>query len=201
MVYVKCEADGTYKSSVDKFYDQADLANWAQITEAQAGDLILVLSGPANKTRAQLSALRMELGNLMGLRKPDEFAPLWLLISHFRMGRRVRALPRNAPPIHIHLNQKICTYRNRSCKVRANAYDMFLNETKLVEVQFVFTIKKTQALMFKLPWFTPEKAQEQFGFLMTLSNTAHHTRRFRLWLDRFSSHFRRARTIVTSSHS
>ena len=68
MVYVKCEANGQYKSSVDKFYDQADLTNWAEATGAKEGDLILVLSGPANKTRAQLSALRMELGNRMGLR-------------------------------------------------------------------------------------------------------------------------------------
>ena len=79
MVYVKCEANGQYKSSVDKFYDQADLAKWAEATEAKEVDLILVLSGPANKTRAQLSALRMELGNRLGLRKPDEFAPLWVV--------------------------------------------------------------------------------------------------------------------------
>src|SRR5690606_42120095 len=77
MVYVKCEANGQYTSSADKFYDQSHLAQWAEITEANEGDLILVLSGPANKTRAQLSALRMELGNRMGLRKPNEFAPLW----------------------------------------------------------------------------------------------------------------------------
>ena len=74
MVYCRCNDDGSYKSSVDKFYDQDDLANWAKATEAKSGDLILVLSGETNKTRTQLSALRMELAERLGLRKSDEFA-------------------------------------------------------------------------------------------------------------------------------
>jgi aspartyl-tRNA synthetase len=77
--YVKCEADGTYKSSVDKFYDQDDLAKWAEITGAKAGDMIFILSGKADKTRTQLSALRMELATRLGLRNPEEFAPLWVV--------------------------------------------------------------------------------------------------------------------------
>lgn len=79
MVYCKCETDGSFKSSVDKFYNQEDLKQWAAVTGAETGDIIFVLSGPANKTRAQLSALRMELGNRLGLRKSDEFAPLWVI--------------------------------------------------------------------------------------------------------------------------
>jgi len=79
MVYVKCNEDGTFKSSVDKFYDQEDLANWAKTTGANAGDLICVLSGQINKVRAQLSALRMELAERLGLRNPEEFAPLWVV--------------------------------------------------------------------------------------------------------------------------
>jgi aspartyl-tRNA synthetase len=79
MVYVKCNEDGTYKSSVDKFYDQDDLSNWAKVTGAKAGDMIFVLSGPADKTRTQLSALRMELATRLGLRNPAEFAPLWVV--------------------------------------------------------------------------------------------------------------------------
>ena len=75
MVYVKCNEDGSFKSSVDKFYDQEDLANWAQETGAEAGDLICVLSGETNKTRTQLSALRMEMAERLGLRKADEFCP------------------------------------------------------------------------------------------------------------------------------
>ena len=79
MVYVKCNEDGTFKSSVDKFYDQSDLNNWADRTGASAGDLICILSGDSNKVRTQLSALRMELGERLGLRKPNEFAPLWVV--------------------------------------------------------------------------------------------------------------------------
>ncbi|MGE5944812.1 MAG: aspartate--tRNA ligase, partial [Flavobacteriales bacterium] len=79
MVYVRCNEDGSFKSSVDKFYDETDLAKWAEVTGAKAGDLICVLSGETNKTRTQLSALRMELAERLGLRRPNEFAPLWVL--------------------------------------------------------------------------------------------------------------------------
>ena len=79
MVYCRCNDDGTYKSSVDKFYNQEDLAQWAEMTGAKPGDLICVLSGDTNKVRAQMSALRMELAERLGLRKPDEFAPLWVI--------------------------------------------------------------------------------------------------------------------------
>ena len=167
MVYVKCEADGTYKSSVDKFYDQADLANWAKATEANSGDLILVLSGPANKTRAQLSALRMELANRMGLRKPDEFAPLWVvdfpLLEWDEESERFHAMhhPFTSPkPEDMHLLE------TDPGKVRANAYDMVLNGNEIGGGSIRIHDKETQALMFKYLGFTPEQAQEQFGFLM-----------------------------------
>jgi aspartyl-tRNA synthetase len=83
MVYVKCNEDGTYKSSVDKFYDQDDLSAWAKTTGAKAGDDFFILSGPADKTRTQLSALRMELATRLGLRIPTEFAPLWVVDFHY----------------------------------------------------------------------------------------------------------------------
>ncbi|HLW41781.1 MAG TPA: aspartate--tRNA ligase, partial [Flavobacterium sp.] len=123
MVYVKCEANGQYKSSVDKFYDQEDLAKWAAATNAKEGDLILILSGSANKTRAQLSALRMELGNRMGLRKPNEFAPLWVvdfpLLEWDEETERFHAMhhPFTSPkPEDMHLLD------TAPGKVRANAY-------------------------------------------------------------------------------
>jgi aspartyl-tRNA synthetase len=81
MVYVKCNEDGTYKSSVDKFYDQDDLSAWAKTTGAKAGDFFSIW--PADKTRTQLSALRMELATRLGLRIPTEFAPLWVVDSHY----------------------------------------------------------------------------------------------------------------------
>lgn len=167
MVYVKCEANGQYKSSVDKFYDQADLAKWAEATEAKEGDLILVLSGPANKTRAQLSALRMELGNRLGLRKPDEFAPLWVvdfpLLEWDEESERFHAMhhPFTSPkPEDMHLLD------TDPGKVRANAYDLVLNGNEIGGGSIRIHDKEMQALMFKHLGFTPEQAQEQFGFLM-----------------------------------
>ena len=167
MVYVKCEANGQYKSSVDKFYDKADLAQWAEITEAKEGDLILVLSGPANKTRAQLSALRMELGNRMGLRKPNEFAPLWVvdfpLLEWDEESERFHAMhhPFTSPkPEDMHLLD------TDPGKVRANAYDLVLNGNEIGGGSIRIHDKEMQALMFKHLGFTPEQAQEQFGFLM-----------------------------------
>ena len=95
MVYVRCNDDGSYKSSVDKFYDQQDLAQWAEKTDAKAGDLICVLSGDASKTRAQLSALRMHLAQVLGLRKADEFAPLW--VTDFPLLSGTRKHPDTTP--------------------------------------------------------------------------------------------------------
>lgn len=167
MVYVKCEANGQFKSSVDKFYDQTDLAKWAEATGAQEGDLILVLSGPANKTRAQLSALRMELGNRMGLRKPDEFAPLWVvdfpLLEWDEETTRYHAMhhPFTSPKAEdMHLLD------TDPGKVRANAYDLVLNGNEIGGGSIRIHDKEMQALMFKHLGFTPEQAQEQFGFLM-----------------------------------
>ncbi len=167
MVYVKCEANGQYKSSVDKFYDQEDLVKWAEATNAKEGDLILILSGSANKTRAQLSALRMELGNRMGLRKPNEFAPLWVvdfpLLEWDEETERFHAMhhPFTSPkPEDMHLLD------TDPGKVRANAYDLVLNGNEIGGGSIRIHDKETQALMFKYLGFTPEQAQEQFGFLM-----------------------------------
>ncbi len=167
MVYVKCEANNQYKSSVDKFYDQEDLAKWAEATGAKEGDLILVLSGPANKTRAQLSALRMELGNRMGLRKPNEFAPLWVvdfpLLEWDEETERFHAMhhPFTSPkPEDMHLLD------TDPGKVRANAYDLVLNGNEIGGGSIRIHDKDMQALMFKHLGFTQEQAQEQFGFLM-----------------------------------
>ncbi len=167
MVYVKCEADGSYKSSVDKFYDQTDLAKWADATRAKAGDLILVLSGPAYKTRTQLSALRMELGNRLGLRKPDEFAPLWVvdfpLLEWEEETERYHAMhhPFTSPK-----KEDMHLLDTDPGKVRANAYDLVLNGNEIGGGSIRIHDKETQALMFKHLGFTPEQAQEQFGFLM-----------------------------------
>ncbi len=167
MVYVKCNEDGTYKSSVDKFYDQEDLAQWAQITGAKAGDMIFVLSGPANKTRTQLSALRMELATRLGLRNPEEFAPLWVvdfpLLEFDEESGRYHAMhhPFTSPkPEDMHLLE------TAPGSVRANAYDMVLNGNEIGGGSIRIHDKATQQLMFNYLGFTPEEAKNQFGFLM-----------------------------------
>ena len=167
MVYVKCEADGTFKSSVDKFYDQEDLKKWAAITNAKAGDMIFVLSGNANKTRTQLSALRMELATRLGLRKPDEFAPLWVvdfpLLEFDEESGRYHAMhhPFTSPkPEDINL------LATEPGKVRANAYDMVLNGNEIGGGSIRIHDKDLQAKMFELLGFTKEEAENQFGFLM-----------------------------------
>ncbi|MFV8365755.1 aspartate--tRNA ligase [Flavobacterium sp. XS1P27] len=167
MVYVKCNEDGTYKSSVDKFYDQDDLTQWAKITGAKAGDMIFVLSGPADKTRGQLSALRMELATRLGLRNPAEFAPLWVvdfpLFEFDEESGRYHAMhhPFTSPkPEDMHLLE------TNPGKVRANAYDMVLNGNEIGGGSIRIHDKATQQLMFKYLGFTEEEAKAQFGFLM-----------------------------------
>jgi aspartyl-tRNA synthetase len=167
MVYCKYEADGSFKSSVDKFYDQDDLANWAKATNANPGDLILVLSGPAHKTRTQLSALRMEVATRLGLRKSDEFAPLWVvdfpLLEWDEESERFHAMhhPFTSPkPEDMHLLD------TDPGKVRANAYDMVLNGNEIGGGSIRIHDKETQKLMFQHLGFSDEEAKAQFGFLM-----------------------------------
>ncbi len=167
MIYVKCNEDGTFKSSVDKFYDQEDLKNWAKVTGAKAGDMIFVLSGPADKTRTQLSALRMELATRLGLRNPAEFAPLWVvdfpLLEFEEETGRYHAMhhPFTSPkPEDMHLLE------TDPKAVRANAYDMVLNGNEIGGGSIRIHDKTTQQLMFKYLGFTPEQAEDQFGFLM-----------------------------------
>ncbi|MCC9072208.1 aspartate--tRNA ligase [Flavobacterium sp. F-65] len=167
MVYAKCNDDGTFKSSVDKFYDQEDLTNWAKATGAKPGDMIFVLSGPANKTRGQLSALRMELATRLGLRKPEEFAPLWVvdfpLLELDEETGRYHAMhhPFTSPK-----PEDMQLLETEPGKVRANAYDMVLNGNEIGGGSIRIHDKATQQLMFKYLGFTEEEAKAQFGFLM-----------------------------------
>jgi aspartyl-tRNA synthetase len=167
MVYCRCNEDGSYKSSVDKFYDEGDLAKWAEITGAKAGDLICVLSGEKNKVRSQLSALRMELATRLGLRKPNEFAPLWVtdfpLLEWDEDTQRYHAMhhPFTSPkPGQLEL------LSTSPGEVKANAYDLVLNGNEIGGGSIRIHDKKTQALMFDYLGFTPEQAKTQFGFLM-----------------------------------
>jgi len=167
MVYCRCNDDETFKSSVDKFYNQEDLAKWAEITGAKAGDLICILSGDTSKVRVQLSALRMELAERLGLRKPNEFAPLWVtdfpLLEWDEDTKRYHAMhhPFTSPkPGQIHLLD------TNPGDVKANAYDLVLNGNEIGGGSIRIHDKATQALMFDHLGFTKEDAKAQFGFLM-----------------------------------
>lgn len=167
MVYAKYEADGSIKSSVDKFYDQEDLKKWADMTGAKPGDLILVLSGEAHKTRTRLSALRMELATRLGLRDPEVFAPLWVmdfpLLEWDEESSRFHAMhhPFTSPK-----PEDIALLETNPGAVRANAYDLVLNGNEIGGGSIRIHDKATQQLMFKYLGFTEEQAKAQFGFLM-----------------------------------
>jgi aspartyl-tRNA synthetase len=167
LVWAKYNEDGSFKSSVDKFYSQEDLQSWAERTGAKGGDLILVMAGDAHKTRSQLSALRMHLANELGLRKSDEFAPLWVvdfpLLEWDEETERYHAMhhPFTSPK-----PEDIQLLDTEPGKVRANAYDLVLNGNEIGGGSIRIHDKNTQAMMFEHLGFTPEEAKAQFGFLM-----------------------------------
>ena len=167
MVYVKYNDDGSFKSSVDKFYTADDLKKWAEITNAKPGDLIAVLSGKASDTRSQLSALRMEMGKRLNLRKPDEFAPLCVvdfpLLEWDEDSKRYHAMhhPFTSPKLDD------VEYLNTTPeKARANAYDLVLNGNEIGGGSIRIHDKILQSQMFDILGFTEEEARKQFGFLM-----------------------------------
>jgi len=167
MVYVKCNEDSSYKSSVDKFYDQDDLAQWAEVTGAKPGDLICVLSGNTNETRAQLSALRMELAERLGLRKPDEFAPLWVVdFPLLELDEETGTYHAMHHPFTSPKPGQLELLDTDPGAVKANAYDLVLNGNEIGGGSIRIHDKQVQATMFKHLGFTPEEAKAQFGFLM-----------------------------------
>jgi len=167
MIYVKCNEDGTFKSSVDKFYDQEDLKKWADKTGAKAGDLICVLSGVTTKVRAQLSALRMEMAERLGLRDPKVFAPLWVIdfplleldeeTGHYHAMHHPFTSPK---PGQLELLD------SKPGEVKANAYDLVLNGNEIGGGSIRIHDKQIQATMLRHLGFSDEEAKAQFGFLM-----------------------------------
>src|SRR5690606_1681524 len=149
MVYCRCNEDGTYKSSVDKFYTQDDLAKWPTITGAKTGDLICVLSGEQNKVRPQLSALRMELAIRLGLRKANAFAPLWVvdfpLLEWDEDAQRYHAMQH---PFTSPKKGQLELLNTNPGEVKANAYDLVLNGNEIGGGSIRIYDKETQAIMF-----------------------------------------------------
>ena len=168
MVYARVEADGTVKSSVDKFYTQETLQSLATETGAKAGDLILILSGgDAMKVRKQLSELRLEMGSQLGLRDKTKFSCLWVVdFPLFEWDEETQRFYAMHHPFTSPKPEDIPLLDNDPGAVRANAYDMVINGVEVGGGSIRIHDSKLQARMFDLLGFTPEKAQEQFGFLM-----------------------------------
>jgi len=167
VVYVKYNEDGTLKSSVDKFFNQEQLKEWAIEANAKPGDLLLVLAGETNKVRSQLNELRLHMGEELGLRNPGVFKPLWVvdfpLLEWDDETSRFHAMhhPFTSPK-----EEDLDKMESSPGEVRANAYDLCMNGVELGGGSIRIFDKSLQKRMFDLLGFTEEEAKEQFGFLM-----------------------------------
>jgi aspartyl-tRNA synthetase len=167
LIYVRHAADGSLKSSVDKFYTPEDLKKWAEALNSKPGDLMLILSGKANKTRKALNELRLEMGTRLGLRSPETFAPLWVydfpLLEWDEESQRFYAMhhPFTSPK-----PEDIALLDTDPGAVRANAYDMVINGVEVGGGSIRIHNKPLQHKMLKLLGFSEADAQAQFGFLM-----------------------------------
>lgn len=167
LVYVKCEADGTFKSSVDKFYSQEDLSGWADRSGAEKGDLILIICGETEKAQKQLCELRLEVGERLGLRDKNTFSCLWVV--DFPLLEKDEELNRFFAKHHPFTSPKKEDYNlldTNPAAVRASAYDMVINGVEVGGGSVRIYDSSLQKKMFSLLGFTEERAQEQFGFLM-----------------------------------
>lgn len=169
LVYVKYNEDETVKSSVDKFYTSDDLKIWLDRFEAKPGDMLLILSGKAKETRTQLNVLRLEMGNQLGLRNPENYKPLWVvdfpLLEWDEETQRYYAMhhPFTAPKPE---DEYLLEDETQWGKIRANAYDIVLNGVEVGGGSIRIHDSNLQGKMFRTLGFTEEKAKEQFGFLM-----------------------------------
>ncbi len=167
LVYVKCNEDGSFKSSVDKFYSQEDLKQWAEAAQAEAGDLLLVLSGDTAHTRKAMNELRLEMGDQLGLRNDAEYKPLWVLdfplLEWDEETQRYHAMhhPFTSPNV-----EDLPLLEKDPGAVKANAYDLVINGVEIGGGSIRIHDKDMQATMFDHLGFTPEEARAQFGFLM-----------------------------------
>lgn len=167
LIYCRHNEDGTLKSSVDKFYNEEELAKWSAAFETEKGDLILILAGQTDKVRKQLNELRLEIGGRLGLRDKNTFAPLWVLdfplLEWDEETERYHAMhhPFTSPK-----PEDIAMLDTDPKNVRANAYDLVINGTEIGGGSIRIHDRALQSLMFKHLGFSQEEAQKQFGFLM-----------------------------------
>ena len=167
LIYLRHNEDGSLKSSVDKFYNEEELAKWSAACQTEPGDLVLVMAGGTDKVRKQLSELRLEMGSRLGLRDKDKFAALWVLdfplLEWDEETERYHAMhhPFTSPK-----PEDIAMLDTDPKNVRANAYDMVVNGTEIGGGSIRIHDRTLQSLMFKHLGFSPEEAQKQFGFLL-----------------------------------
>ena len=167
LIYIRYNEDGTLKSSIDKFYSEEDLKKIADMFNAQKGDLILILSGEKRKTRKALCELRLEVGERLGYRNKQVFAPLWVVdFPLFEWDEDVQRYFAMHHPFTSPKLEDIHLLDTDTGAVRANAYDMVINGVELGGGSIRIHDSQLQSKMFELLGFTPEKAQAQFGFLM-----------------------------------
>ena len=167
LIYIRYNEDGTLKSSIDKFYSEEDLKKIAEMFNAQKGDLILILSGEKRKTRKALCELRLEVGERLGYRNKQVFAPLWVIdFPLFEWDEDVQRYFAMHHPFTSPKPEDIHLLDTDTGAVRANAYDMVINGVELGGGSIRIHDSQLQSKMFELLGFTPEKAQAQFGFLM-----------------------------------
>ena len=167
LVWVKLETDGSVKSSVGKFYSEDDLKAWAERFGAKPGDLMLILAGKTMPTRKALNELRLEMGNRLGLRDKNTFAPLWVIdFPMFEWDEETQRFYAMHHPFTKPKDEDIPMLDSDTGNVRANAYDMVINGVELGGGSLRIYDPKLQDKMFELLGFTEEKAQDQFGFLM-----------------------------------
>ena len=167
LAYMRLQDDGSYKSSVDKFYDQADLKKWAEVSNASTGDILFILSGEKDKVRAQLGALRVHVAESLNLKNPEEFKPLWVvdfpLLEWDDESNRYHAMhhPFTAPK-----KEDFAKIETDPKSVRANAYDLVLNGNEIGGGSIRIHDKELQKIMLHHLGFSDSEAREQFGFLM-----------------------------------
>ena len=167
LAYLRIQEDGTYKSSVDKFYDQSDLENWANKARAKQGDILFILSGDKDKVRTQLGALRVHVADNLGLKNPEEFKPLWVVdFPLLEWDEETGAFHAMHHPFTSPKPEQIDLIDSDPAAVRADAYDLVLNGNEIGGGSIRIHDKKIQQRMFDCLGFTKEEAEKQFGFLM-----------------------------------
>jgi aspartyl-tRNA synthetase len=167
LIYIRCNSDGTFKSSIDKFYSPEELEKWTIVMNAVPGDLILILAGAKKKTLTALSELRLEIASRLGLRSKDKFVPLWVvdfpLLEWDDESKRFYAMHH---PFTSPVPEDIDLMESDPGKVRANAYDLVINGVEIGGGSIRIHDASVQKLMFKVLGFSDDEANEQFGFLL-----------------------------------